>query len=67
MPIGETDSSGEVTRWFVRGVGIAEGTGDVIAEIVGSDSSAKAIFYLSNHRGDTMLAYRDDNGSRSII
>jgi RHS repeat-associated protein len=42
------------------GVGIAEGTGDMIAEIIGTDSdNAKAVFYLSNHRGDTLAAYRD--------
>ena len=32
---------------------IAEGTGDMIAEINGIG----AVFYLSNHRGDTMAAY----------
>jgi len=34
-------------------VGIAEGTGDMVAEINGLG----AVFYLSNHRGDTMAAY----------
>ncbi len=67
MPIGETDSSGEVTRWFVRGVGIAEGTGDIFAEIIGSDSSAKAIFYVSNHRGDTMLVLAENGNIESQI
>jgi len=68
IPIAETDNSGEVTRWFVRGVGIAEGTGDMIAEITGYDPySVKIVYYLSNHRGDTMLAYRDDNGTETLV
>jgi len=67
VPIGETDSSGDVNRWFVRGVGIAEGTGDMLAEIIGSDSSAKVIYYLSNHRGDTLLALRDNYPNSPII
>jgi RHS repeat-associated protein len=45
------------------GVGIAEGTGDMIAEIIGTDSdNAKAVFSLSNHRGDT-LALVDQSGN----
>jgi RHS repeat-associated protein len=41
------------------GVGIAEDTGDMIAEIFGTDSdNAHAVFYLSNHRGDTPATYR---------
>jgi RHS repeat-associated protein len=44
--------------FFVRGAGIAEGTGDVLAEIRGSDAnSATAVFYVVNHRGDTLNAY----------
>ncbi len=68
IPIAETDNSGNVSRWFVRGVGIAEGTGDMIAEITGYDPySVKIVYYLSNHRGDTMLAYRDDNGTETLV
>jgi RHS repeat-associated protein len=45
-------------RFFVRGAGIAEGTGDVLAEIHGSDAnSATAVFYIVNHHGDTLNAY----------
>jgi RHS repeat-associated protein len=45
-------------RFFVRGAGIAEGTGDVLAEIRGSDAnSATAVFYVVNHRGDTLNVY----------
>ena len=39
----------------------------MVAEIIGTDGSAKAIFYLSNHRGDTILAYRDDNGTETLV
>jgi len=68
LPIGETDSSGEVNRWFVRGVGIAAGTGDMAAEIIGPDSgTAKFVYYLSNHRGDTLLAYRNKNGNTKLV
>jgi RHS repeat-associated protein len=53
-----TVSNGIINRFFVRGVGIAEGTGDVLAEIRGSDAnSATAVFYVVNHRGDTLNAY----------
>ncbi len=44
------------------GGGIAEGTDDVIAEIIGTDGgNAKTVFYLSNHRGDTLATYRGDS------
>ena len=43
---------GEFEKVFVRGIGIAEGTGDVIAEI---DSYGNAHYYLPNHRGDTLM------------
>ena len=56
IPIGELDSTNGVTRWFVRGLGIAEGTGDVIAEI---DDSGDPHFYLSNHRSDTLVVLND--------
>jgi RHS repeat-associated protein len=46
------------------GAGILEGTGDIIAEIIGTDSgNAKAVFYLSNHRGDTLAAYLTWSGT----
>ena len=44
IPVSEADSSGNITKVFVRGIGIAEGTGDIVAEIIGSDSSAATIF-----------------------
>ncbi len=56
LPIGELDSTNGVARWFVRGIGIAEGTGDVIAEI---DNSGDPHYYLSNHRGDTLVVLND--------
>ena len=56
IPIGELDSTNGISRWFVRGVGIAEGTGDVIAEI---DKDGDPHFYLSNHGGDTLVVLND--------
>jgi RHS repeat-associated protein len=51
-----------IRRYFVRGVGIADGTGDMIADIIGTASgNAKAVFYLSNHRADTLATYRGDS------
>ena len=64
IPIGELDSTNGVTRWFVRGLGIAEGTGDMIAEI---DDSGDAHFYLSNHRGDTLLVLNDSGNQESYL
>ncbi len=40
---------------FVRGIGIAEGTGDVLDVLAEIDSSGNAHYYLPNHRGDTLL------------
>jgi RHS repeat-associated protein len=38
------------------------------AEIIGPDSgTAKTVYYLSNHRGDTMLAYRNNNGNTRLV
>ena len=56
MPICDEDMS----KVFVRGIGVAEGTGDVIAEIVEKHQypnppSYNAHYYLPNHRGDTLL------------
>ena len=50
IPIAEFNAQYEFGKVFVRGIGIAEGTGDVLAEI---DSSGDAHYYLPNHRGDT--------------
>ena len=72
LPIGEITVAPfytDVSRWFVRGVGIAEGTGDMIADMILEYpcGNMKSVFYLSNHRGDTMLAYRDDNGTDKSV
>ncbi len=71
LPIGEITVAPfytDVSRWFVRGVGIAEGTGDMIADmILEYPTGMKSVFYLSNHRGDTMIAYRDDNGTEKCV
>jgi len=64
IPIGELDSTNGITRWFVRGLGIAEGTGDVIAEI---DSDGDAHFYLSNHRGDTVVVLNENASQETYL
>jgi RHS repeat-associated protein len=62
LPLAEAENGDVLTRAFVRGAGIAEGTGDVIAEIIGTyGGNAKAVYYLSNHRGDTLMAHRDSS------
>jgi RHS repeat-associated protein len=61
VPIAVSHPADAISHYFVRGAGIAEGTGDVIAEIIGTDGyNAKAVFYMSNHRGDTLATYRGD-------
>lgn len=44
-----------ITRFFVRGAGVAEGTGDVIVEIENPTASPVRHYYVPNHRGDTVL------------
>jgi len=60
IPIAEVDANANVTRWFIRGLGIAEGTGDVLAEIVPTGTTETVHFYLSNHRGDTLMTLTDN-------
>ena len=57
IPIAEFNAQYEFGKVFVRGIGIAEGTGDVLAEI---DNSGNAHYYLPNHRGDTLLVLDED-------
>ena len=58
---------GVMTRCFVRGAGIAEGTGDVIGEIIGTEeSNAHPLFYFVNHRGDTMVAYVQHDTTKTL-
>ena len=54
-----TVSNGIINRFFVRGVGIAEGTGDVLAEIDVSAEAPVSHYYVSNHRGDTVVTLTD--------
>jgi len=60
IPIAEVDANANVTRWFIRGIGMAEGTGDVLAEIVPTGTTETVHFYLSNHRGDTLMTLTDN-------
>ena len=55
IPIIETDCTNVIEKIFVRGLGIAEGTGDVIAELTTGNGLRTTFFYLANHRGDTIL------------
>jgi len=58
---------GLMTRCFVRGAGIAEGTGDMIGEIIGTEeSNAHPLFYFVNHRGDTMAAYVQHDTTKTL-
>ncbi|MCX7001942.1 MAG: RHS repeat-associated core domain-containing protein, partial [bacterium] len=51
-------SNGILDKFFVRGVGIADGTGDVIAEMRrDTGGSWTPHYYVANHRGDTVLVY----------
>jgi RHS repeat-associated protein len=56
--------TGVVQRVFVRATGIAEGTGDVIAEI---DRNGAVHYYLPNHRGDTVLCVTNNGVSVSYL
>jgi RHS repeat-associated protein len=50
--------NGLLDRFFVRGAGIAEGTGDIIAEIIAPHILPQPYanyYYIGNHRGDTLL------------
>jgi len=51
--------NGTINKFFVRGVGIAEGTGDVIAEIDTTGETPVPHYYIANHRGDTILTLTD--------
>ena len=57
LPIIETDCTNVIARIFVRGLGIAEGTGDIIAELKSPTvgEPVEPHYYLANHRGDTVL------------
>jgi RHS repeat-associated protein len=56
--------TGVVQRVFVRATGIAEGTGDVIAEI---DRNGAVHYYIPNHRGDTVLCVTNNGVSVSYL
>ena len=51
-------TNGTIERFFVRGVGIADGTGDIIAELRREQYGYwSQHYYVANHRGDTVLVY----------
>jgi RHS repeat-associated protein len=47
---------------FTRGLGIAPGVGDVLAETHILGASTQSFFYITNHRGDT-VALVDESGN----
>jgi RHS repeat-associated protein len=66
VPMAEM-TNGAMTRCFARGAGIAEGTGDVIGEIIGTEeSNAHPLFYFANHRSDTMAAYVQHDTTKTL-
>ncbi len=67
VTLAEFNSNSEMTRWYVRGLGVAEGIGDVIAEVEVLDSPAKPHYYLSNHRGDTLVVLNPDGAANSTF
>ena len=66
VTLAEFNSNNQMTRWYVRGLGIAEGIGDVIAEVEVLDSP-KPHYYLSNHRGDTLVVLNPDGAANSTF
>jgi RHS repeat-associated protein len=64
VPVGEWDPDSEEFRWFIRGLGIAEGTGDVIAEV---DPDGTPHYYVANHRGDTVAVIDEDSVKEAEI
>jgi len=65
VTLAEFNINNEMTRWYVRGLGVAAGIGDVIAEVEVLDSPAKPHYYLSNHRGDTLVVLNPDGAANS--
>jgi len=66
VTLAEFNDDCDMTRWYVRGLGIAEGIGDVIAEVEVLDSP-KPHYYLSNHRGDTLVVLNPDGAANSTF
>jgi len=67
VTLAEFNSNSEMTRWYVRGLGVAQGIGDVIAEVEVLDSPPKPHYYLSNHRGDTLVVLNPDGAANSTF
>ncbi|MCX7004750.1 MAG: hypothetical protein NTV22_15965 [bacterium] len=66
VTLAEFNSNNQMTRWYVRGLGIAAGIGDVIAEVEVLDAP-KPHYYLSNHRGDTLVVLNPDGAANSTF
>jgi len=56
------ETSGEMV-YFTRGLGIAPGIGDVLAETHILGSLTQTYFYVQNHRGDTIALVYGSNGT----
>jgi RHS repeat-associated protein len=67
VTLAEFDASAAMTRWYVRGLGVAQGIGDVVAEVDVTGATAKPHYYLSNHRGDTLVVLNPDGADNSTF
>jgi len=67
VTLAEFDQHCRMTRWYVRGVGVAEGIGDVVAEVDVSGESPKPHYYLYNHRGDVLVVLNPDGAANSTF
>jgi len=67
VTLAEFDHDCRMTRWYVRGVGVAEGIGDVVAEVDVSGESPKPHYYLYNHRGDVLVVLNPDGAANSTF
>jgi RHS repeat-associated protein len=67
VTLAEFNSSLYMTRWYVRGLGVAQGIGDVVAEVDVTGATAKPHYYLSNHRGDTLVVLNPDGADNSTF
>jgi len=67
VTLAEFDHDCRMTRWYVRGVGVAEGIGDVVAEVDVSGENPKPHYYLHNHRGDVLVVLNPDGAANSTF
>jgi RHS repeat-associated protein len=66
VTLAEFDASTAMTHWYVRGLGVAQGIRDVVAE-VDVTGTPKAHYYLCDHRGDTLVVLNPDGAANSTF